>query len=177
MATRVMPERWQCLQQMVRHYVWGPLQAILEINTNSPSCNDEKIPPYQFMYEWSAAQENLVLITGHTHQPVFNSLTHLERLYKRLAESKLSNDKDQVKLIELEIIRKNSAEPEGSYEKFLKLKPSYFNSGCCCFNDGDISGIEIADGMIRLIKWITEKEKPHRVVLEETPLETLAAQL
>jgi hypothetical protein len=34
--------------------------------------------------------------------------------------------------------------------------PLYFNSGCCCFVDGDITGIEIGDGDIRLIKWKEE---------------------
>ncbi len=37
-------------------------------------------------------------------------------------------------------------------EDYLHLKPSYFNTGCCCFTDGDITGIEIEEGEIRLIK-------------------------
>jgi hypothetical protein len=49
-------------------------------------------------------------------------------------------------------------------------KPTYFNSGCCCFNDGDITGIEIADGFIRLIKWETAEKESKRKVLEESPL-------
>jgi len=63
-------------------YIWGPLQSFLDINTNSTSANDEnKTLHNQMMYEWSIAQKNVLLITGDTHQPVFNSLTHLERLY------------------------------------------------------------------------------------------------
>jgi hypothetical protein len=66
-------------------YIWGPLQNLLEINTNSPSANNNlKTLHNMFMYDWSAAQEKTLLVTGHTHQPVFNSLTHLERLYQRL---------------------------------------------------------------------------------------------
>jgi hypothetical protein len=31
--------------------------------------------------------------------------------------------------------------------------PCYFNTGCCSFPDGDITGLEIADGEIRLVRW------------------------
>jgi hypothetical protein len=54
-----------------------------------------------------------------------------------------------------------------------KIIPSYFNSGCCCFNDGDITGIEIAEGCIRLIKWYSKQEAPNREVLEEIKLAAL----
>ena len=32
-------------------------------------------------------------------------------------------------------------------------KPSYFNTGCCSFSDRSITGIEIAGGEIRLVRW------------------------
>jgi hypothetical protein len=60
---------------------------------------------------------------------------------------------------------------------YLTMKPSYFNSGCCCFADGDITGIEVEDGKIRLIKWTLENEKPQRQLLEEVSLEDLAEKL
>ena len=53
------------------------------------------------------------------------------------------------------------------------LKPSYFNSGCCCYNDDDITGIEIAEGKICLVKWHWEENTSKRVVLEEVALEKL----
>jgi hypothetical protein len=52
------------------------------------------------------------------------------------------------------------------------MKPTYFNSGCCCFSDGDIHGIEIEDGSIRLIKWTTPIIS-QRCVLEERKLREL----
>ena len=68
--------------------IWGPLQMLLEINTNSPSTNDaSKTRHNQMMYEWAIKQPDTLLITGHTHQPVFKSLTHLERLYLQLEEA------------------------------------------------------------------------------------------
>ena len=57
------------------------------------------------------------------------------------------------------------------------MKPSYFNTGCCCFSDGDITGIEIADGYIRLIKWSVVGGKTVRELLEEKGLEELVREL
>jgi hypothetical protein len=50
------------------------------------------------------------------------------------------------------------------------MKPTYFNSGCCCFNDGDITGIEIENGYLRLIKWSAKGNVSKRQVLEEEKL-------
>jgi hypothetical protein len=43
--------------------------------------------------------------------------------------------------------------------------PCYFNSGCCCFADGDVTGIEIADERIRLVRWLDDEQQPVRKVL------------
>jgi predicted phosphodiesterase len=158
--------------------VWGPLQSYLRINPNTPSCNEVlKTRHNSIMYEWSASQEELILITGHTHQPVFESLTHLEKLYRALAEAR--NDHDQKKEQELlkVISQKFDQESEKVYKEFLNLRPSYFNSGCCCFSDGDITGIEIANNRISLIKWTWDNGGSSRVVLEERELTELAGRL
>ena len=158
-------------------YVWGPLQNFLRINTNSPSANDNlKTLHNMYMYDWSAAQKNILLITGHTHQPVFNSLTHLERLYQQLEKARTLNDSDALKKIEAEIPRRRR-EYDFLNHSFDKMKPTYFNSGCCCFEDGTITGIEISDGFIRLIKWSLKNGKPERQVAEEEVLKTLAARI
>jgi predicted phosphodiesterase len=151
--------------------VWGPLQNFLQINPNTPSCNDElKTVHNQMMYEWSSLQKNLLLITGHTHQPVFESLTHLERLYRKRDDAVRQRKPETVAALDAEIKLHGFAKGN-----FPDVKPTYFNSGCCCFDDGDITGIEIADGMIRLIKWDSKKfPEATRVVLEETTLAEVA---
>jgi hypothetical protein len=40
--------------------------------------------------------------------------------------------------------------------------PCYFNTGCCSFGDGDITGIEIADGEIRLVRWPADPDTDRR---------------
>ena len=158
-------------------YVWGPLQNFLEINTNSPSANNNlKTLHNMYMYDWSAAQKNILLVTGHTHQPVFNSLTHLERLYNQLEKARTLNDADALKKIEAEIPRRKR-EYDFVNSDFEKMKPTYFNSGCCCFDDGTITGIEISDGFIRLIKWSLVNGIPERIVAEEESLLSLAEKL
>jgi len=67
----------------------------------------------------------------------------------------------------------NDTKIAAAAEKSHKLKPSYFNSGCCCYNDGAITGIEIADGKISLIKWFGDNNISKRIVLEEKELSEL----
>jgi len=150
--------------------IWAPLQAFLKINPNTPAYNqDLKTVHNRIMYEWSAQQNNTLLITGHTHQPVFESLTHPEKLYKELLEAKSSND--NTKITELETkIQSISRRKNKFNQDVLLMKPSYFNSGCCCFSDGDITGIEVTNETISLIKW--DKEKG-REILETTVLNKL----
>jgi len=153
--------------------IWAPLQAFLRINPNTPAYDAERKTLHNsIMYEWSAQQDNMLLITGHTHQPVFTSLTHLERLYRKLQGAKRDNDTKAITEIETEIkkLEKNFAAISLDY---LSMKPSYFNSGCCCFSDGDITGIEIENGFIRLIKWEMHDKISKRLVLEEISLKDL----
>lgn len=153
--------------------IWGPVQAYLRINPNTPAYNNQlKSEHNQIMYDWTAKQTNLALVTGHTHQPVFNSLTHLERTYIRLDEAKKSGDKALVQKIEAELL---AGKISGNTSPRLEYsKNTYFNTGCCCFNDGDITGIELENGRIRLIEWKKDiNNMPQRIVLEEKAFENL----
>ena len=130
-------------------HVWTPIQRYLKINVNTPSKNYSLRNKHnQLMHQWSSNRKNVLLITGHTHSPVFAS-------------------------------GKYSSHPSNKIEKDTneKLKPSYYNSGCCCFNDGDITGIEIEDGFIRLIRWHQDNDTSTRTILEEIKLEKLLEDL
>jgi len=157
--------------------IWGPLQGYLRINPNTPAYDNEvKTLHNDIMYKWSALHNNLLLITGHTHQPVFQSLTLLERLYRQIQAAKRDNDNKAMDDLQKEI-RKREKEFSAVSMDYLIMKPSYFNSGCCCFSDGDITGLEIENGNIRLVKWKAENEKPTRSVLEEISLQELMSAL
>lgn len=153
--------------------VWAPLQNFLNLNPNLPATNDVlKTVHNRFMYEWSAQENNPVLITGHTHQPVFASLTHVERLYKQLHIARKNNDESALVSLTREIsyVQEDFDFVVNTYNK---IKPYYFNSGCCCFADADITGIEIAAGKISLIKWHKSEGGSQRILLEEMPLSAL----
>jgi predicted phosphodiesterase len=150
--------------------IWAPLQSYLRINFNTPAYDEDlKTAHNLIMYEWSAKYKSLVLITGHTHQPVFESLTHPEKLYKELGDAVKANRTDEVKQIEEEI-KKGGRDYKTTPAQYLTMKPSYFNSGCCCYRDGDITGIEITYEKITLVKWNINKQ---REVLDETTLNRL----
>jgi predicted phosphodiesterase len=153
--------------------IWGPFQAYLRINPNTPANNDQlKTDHNRMMYEWSSKRKNMLLVTGHTHQPVFKSVTHLEKLYEEQRVAKKSNNPEAVAEVKKQI---QSREQKGErIPDFNGYLDTYFNSGCCCFDDGDMSGIEISDGCIRLIKWQYGPHKnSERLILEESKLEDL----
>ena len=152
--------------------IWGPLQAYLRINPNTPSTNNAlKTDHNRIMYEWSSQRENMLLITGHTHQPVFKSFTEIEILYQQLAQAKKAKDGQLIKQLQARIDKRHA---KGDVvPDFTGYLDTYFNSGCCCFDDGDITGIEIEGGSIRLIKWHYAHKASSRVILEEDKLENL----
>ena len=157
--------------------IWTPIQRFLEISVNTISQSFDLVDNHNIMmYEWSATHKQLIFISGHTHKPVFASLDHVDRLTHQLANAKLTGNNEQIKKIEHELeLRKQ----EYAGKKFVKSMayPSYFNSGCCCFSDGDVTGIEIEDGFIRLVKWKTDNNNSMRIVLEESPLAYIFDQL
>lgn len=150
--------------------IWAPLQMYLELNLNTPAYDTElKSVHNQYMYEWVAHLNNTLLITGHTHQPIFLSLTYIERLFSKLVMAKVQKNKSEERAIRKEIESRKFKAEVGT--DFSALKNSYFNTGCCCFNDGDITGIEIDSGFIRLIKWQYDDEGiSKRIILEESKL-------
>jgi UDP-2,3-diacylglucosamine pyrophosphatase LpxH len=150
--------------------IWAPLQSWLRINPNTPAYDTERKTLHnELMYEWSATRQDGILITGHTHQPVFASLTHLERLYKQWQIAELAADPVNSARLKAEI-QKREKEYKTVSVDYASMLPTYFNTGCCCYDDGDITGIEIAEGMIRLVKWTSIPAGPQRWLLEERTL-------
>ncbi len=138
--------------------IWSPLQRLLKISINSLSDSLDNISLHnEIMYRWSAKQEaGLNLVAGHTHQPIFQSLTHFDQLIIRLEKVQTEEER---KYIESELHRIRNQFPK-DYQPRRPEKPTYYNSGCCCFDDGDITCLEITASGVKLVKW-----KEERVVL------------
>jgi hypothetical protein len=132
------------------------------------------------MYDWAAAQHRLVLIAGHTHRPVWSSRTHLQKLQAERAalraepEPRAPHIADRLVALETEIADRMLEHPPCN--DTAKTVAAYFNTGCCIFDDGDITGMEIEDGVLRLVKWPVGGAEP-RVVLEQEPLTAIFGRL
>lgn len=147
------------------------------------------------LYDWAASQKDLLLICGHTHRPVWGATTHAEKLKQQLEtiESKLDDvaikagvaRRDTINYPAKYGVTKDVADHRKITEEHnkriakngmcgvnAKPKPNFFNTGCCMFHDGDITGIEIDQGNMRLVKWDYNESQPCREVLEEETINT-----
>lgn len=158
--------------------IWTPVQRFLDIHPDTLSESFDLVDAHNIiMYEWSLQMANTLFISGHTHKPVFASLDHIDRLTKQLQRATADNDLTAIAALQTEL-QQRQAEYAGKQLVKTMAHPTYFNTGCCCFSDGDITGIEIADGFIRLIKWSRKNNTvAYRRVLEEAPLYYLFDQL
>jgi UDP-2,3-diacylglucosamine pyrophosphatase LpxH len=173
------------ISKFLARYFWRPIQRVLKYSFNTPSTDFElRYEHESAMYSWSQAQEKLVLIAGHTHRPVFKSVAHEEITRKALqeAEQKLAkqpNATAQQQVAELAAdLEWTLARNQQSTLPLPLLefkKPCYFNSGCCAFRDGDITGLEFSDGEIRLVRWPDDRDFPKPKVLATAKLEDVFA--
>lgn len=136
------------------------------------------------LYEWAAARPPTILIAGHTHRPVWAAQTHLRQLEQALAglECRRAAGEPVPDPVMEETRRaiETQRTEVGSCNDLPATVPAYFNTGCCKFQDGDITGLEIVDGDLRLVRWKASATSPataQRKVLEQAPLEFLFAAL
>lgn len=157
--------------------IWTPVQRIFDVRLDTLSDNFDLVDEHNvIMYKWSQQYKKTLLISGHTHKPVFASLDHIDKLTKQLLKAAAKNKEEEIKALQA-ALEKRKAEYAGKHFVKTMASPSYFNTGCCCFSDGDITGIEITEGFLRLIKWEQEGKNVNRIVLEEAPLDYLFDQL
>lgn len=172
------------LAKWVLHNLWRPLQVLTGLSCNTPAKDWHlRHDRDKIIYEWVVKQPGLVLIAGHTHAPVFESYSHRARLMLELAaararmkalvedwqgEERTRIDKLSSELETLE--NKISPEEREESEPLENPLPCYFNTGCCCFEDGDITGIEMSAGTIRLVRWPEDDGSPRRKVLQSGSL-------
>jgi hypothetical protein len=137
-------DRFGWLSRIFIRYLWRPFQRIFNIKKNTPATDWRLRHRHDIaMYNWAASVERLILIAGHTHHPIFPIPERTHRLARELeAIRELSVDPEEVA----------AAEADLEFAQAQEV-PSYFNTGCCCFSDGRITGIEIVKGEIRLARW------------------------
>lgn len=127
----------------------------------------------KIFYSW-AKENKVIVICGHSHRAMFASKSFAERLAEKINKlkkriSKYHEDKQVVKELKKEIrdLREEKREERRkkravkSIDPEISALPCYFNTGCCIYGSG-ITGIEIADGKIRLVKWERDRRKEPR---------------
>lgn len=176
------------LSRLVVRYFWRNWQRITKKSLNVLPSDDWQARDLhnKALYSWAEQQPKQLLIAGHTHRPVFASETHpaqliesMDKLRAKLTET--PNDADLLRQLaelaaELEWVRAQNNQPSGNEGEGMQArKPCYFNSGCCCFVDGNITGIELADGEIRLIRMPNYERKPLPRILVRANLKAVLA--
>lgn len=146
------------------------------ITKHPPAIKSRIVKDYErILYSW-AEKNRVMLICGHSHRAIFASISYAEQLKEEIDELKKEISDNQ---LGGELIKKNRAKIKNQKKELSKEKrenrlieptvfggkpkPCYFNTGCGCFKDG-ITGIEIIDDMIKLVKW-------HRDVPRESQFE------
>ena len=173
-----------------RHFVrriWRPFQLLFGISLTTPAESFEVRSKHdRAMYDWAANRNDLVLVAGHTHRPVFVSMPNIETIERIYSTDKggglESTSAGQEKLEhaaaqELAWAKAESGISELESHSKGRDRSCYFNTGCCSFSNGDITGLEISDGEIRLVRWATDLGDPSKRVLEARELRTVLAEL
>lgn len=136
---------------------------------------------------WAASQNRVVLVTGHTHHPVFAGEAKETLLMRQEAEleDQLETQQDPFLRSDMERrltqlrseLRYRDARAEGHLLRAGDSNDAYFNAGCCSYRSGSITGIELADAEIRLVRWHQQESEPQREVLRSRALRELFAGL
>ncbi|MBN1838021.1 MAG: metallophosphoesterase, partial [Spirochaetales bacterium] len=117
-----------------------------------------------------SAKHKLISLIGHTHRPLFESLSkvdslryRIERLCRRyptlpipervLLEAKIRRYKQE---IDVHVARSRRQATRGSLYNSRLLVPCVFNSGCAIGKRG-ITGVEISEGRIALVHWFDSR--------------------
>jgi hypothetical protein len=139
----------------VRH-VWRRIQRKTGWSATTPARDFGLRVEHDLAMTLWAARRRVALVAGHTHRPVFATSTPdppptrpVKTLEAALATAQGAAEKGAVRG-ELEYSRTANLRP---LDVVTVDPPCYFNTGCCAFPDGDITGLELAENEIRLVRW------------------------
>ncbi len=148
------------LTRLPVRFIWPLIQRFFNASATTPAQDHELRGRHDTaLFHWAAEQPGRILVAGHTHRPVFSDskprppvTRPVSELEAELARAKAAGDRALAArtAVELEYARTLIRRPEQTVEI---SPPCYFNTGCCSFPDGDITGLEMADEQLRLVRW------------------------
>ena len=161
------------------HRAWRPVQALLNRPWNTPSVDWRLRGEHASNMAAWAEDRRQVLIAGHTHLPVFFN----QQKTPDPPPDTMAPDPGSGPDVAEALRRARAAWAEAEAVRLAHDRPPalstpcYFNTGCCSFGDGDITGIEIAGGEIRLIRWPADPATDRRQLGDPLRLEDVFAQV
>jgi hypothetical protein len=174
----------EVITRISRPAVWlfGILQRRHKRGWNTPATNfGLRTRHDSAMEDWalSRTRDGVILIAGHTHRPVFwdikpsaptdARIAELEAELDAAREANAGQDELAERRAALEFARAAKLwRSDGEPPPEDLQRPVYFNTGCCSFADGDITGIEIVRGRIRLVRWPDECGRLRPMVLGDS---------
>jgi UDP-2,3-diacylglucosamine pyrophosphatase LpxH len=130
--------------------------------------------------EW-AADNNTLLICGHTHNPIFASRSIFDWISEKIArldiEIPSAPEADREKMKDKRLWLRNKRDWFNRKKEVLRLvdiklePPNYFNAGGCIYYDG-LTNIEIDGSKIRLIYW-ENKEIVREIIWNEMDMNAI----
>ena len=156
-------------------FLWRPLQRWRKLPSVSPARNYNLRETHETATaEWAKQRPadggfRPIAIAGHTHRPVFPT-----KIQEKPPVEQISDKRGECEAAERG--SRLAATLRAQLEYLLAAckyyddpeeidPPVYFNTGCCCFGDGTITGLEISDGAIKLVRW-TQSEHQYGLARE-----------
>ncbi|MFW6363035.1 MAG: hypothetical protein ACOC0D_04235 [Spirochaeta sp.] len=171
-------DRFGRLARFFVQTLYRPFQRLTGFSHTTPAVSWKlRAGHNRALFEWVQQHPDLLLIAGHTHEPIFESQTHPEQIVDEMAtvHSQLEQDSGNPDLhlrlselsAELEWIRarQHTAGDAVATSSEAHSSPRYFNTGCCCYTDGQITGIELVNGAVQLIRWPDKEGNPKPEIL------------
>ena len=178
--------RYNYLSHFVVHYLANPLRIK---NAEVPMTSKRRFRAERRIYK-ASRKLGLVSITGHTHRPLFESLSKYDSLrfkletlirqYMSASEEEKGGISEIVGVYSAELRRlagkDRKKRSRSLYESEEALMPCLFNSGCATGKSG-FTAIEIEDGAISMVYWTAsdrarpyvDRESLSKEILEGTP--------
>lgn len=156
---------------------WATLQRMQRFASTSPATNSNLRGKHdRAMASWADPQsDKRVLVAGHTHHPVFPRTTppdlaaeakHAEAAYRTAIQK--GGDIPFARATWEHVAAKRRRDEK--FDPPPLTRSSYFNTGCCSFGDGDVTGLELSEGEIRLVRWLNNVGEPRPETLEKREL-------
>jgi UDP-2,3-diacylglucosamine pyrophosphatase LpxH len=167
-----LSDRGAGFSRLVLRWVWRQIQNRAGWLSTTPADDYVLRAKHDIaMFRWSRRQAlasppagRAAMIAGHTHHPVFPGhpppvpgAADVAAQQAKLDEARgRGAGADELAPLAAELERLQAIGRRAPYTPPVIDPPTYFNTGCCCFPDRDVTGLEIADGSVTLVRWLND---------------------